>query len=612
MAEVSLASDGDKLSLAYATTHAIRVLHSATGYSNWSMPVDIATDANMPYLSGPAIAYWHGRLYAFYNKAAAIQLLMRRSDTFLGLSFTSPEVEVDVFSSFRRPAVVAADYSILPPEPDVVQLNQATEPAGHVNVIYVSENYIESELDQFRATVDESLAGFTLISPFRQNLSLLNIYRVDLRSRQSGTDRSPDLASAYSYSPYHTGELQPLYSDTALGSQLLGTFTDGSLDRFAEDPTVSPSAYVASGSLFLDVDHDFLNDLLSRVVPGYVEHRDIVYVVTQERMNTEKLAGNPLVSTAMFFRQKGFIHETGHSIGYLADEDKSNLCPPTERVNGDCGMNNQTINPDLRDPNHKWAHFFVDFDHDGVIDPGDSIVADVSPNWDYTVDGYSNYWEPGVSTFASMLNMGIWAAYNDDGWQSAGQPVYASSEQCLMNHSGAITKFCAVCAESIVRGLWTRAMGGWSEAQHQRFHDEYSRVYLEYVHQGSGEASRPKDGFLEINGILVPEADYAGACHGLASANSPSETCSLDVTEYVPVGPSTTTVVFRQLLGDNTPLQVQTITVVNENGAVLPIQPVSSELSSHYSTYYTFNLPWVFPTLHDLVLHVATNREALP
>ncbi|MDY0003967.1 MAG: hypothetical protein RBU30_21900 [Polyangia bacterium] len=607
---VSLASYGTKLSMGYATRQAIRIIHSASGYKDWSIPVNVDSDSYHQYLSAPAIFYWNGRLYVFYNLAGYPELFMKRSSSYLGLIFASAPVKLDL-AGFRRPAVVASDYSVVPPEPHLALLNAATHPSGYMNVIYVSEAYQEPRMHEFRATVQKSMAAFTLLSPFRQNLSLVNIYRVDLTSRESGVNRSPDLAAAYSFSPYHSTELEPLYTDTALGAQLWGLFTDPSLGGWAEDPTVDPSAYVPNGQLELMVDFELVHSLIAGVVPTYQRGRDLVYVVTPHEVNVLKVSGIPLVSTNDFFEQIGFVHETGHSLAGLMDEDFDIQCSPAEQVDGDCMALNKTLNPDLRDPAHKWAHFFVDHNQNGIIDPGDSILAEVSPFWaGDAVDGRSNYWEPGVLTRASALNTGIWATYGASGWPPAGQMLYGPSQQCLMNHTGAITHFCAVCAETLVRAIWTRATGDFSPTRHAQYHESYARVFLEYEHLSSQGTPATKTGFIEVAGVPIPDATFADACHSLGSSST-SETCSLDISGYVPVGPTETLITFRNLLDCPRHLWVQTIAVANGNGAVMPIRPVS-DLSAPSVTHYSLNIPWAFREEGDLILAVQTNRRPLP
>lgn len=607
---VSLASYGTKLSMGYATPYAIRVAHSANGYSGWTTPVNVDTNTDSRYLSAPAIFYWNNRLYVFFNLAGYPQLVMKRSNTYLGLLFSSAPVPID-WAGFRRPSVVASDYSVIGPEPQVTLVKAASHPSGHMNVIYISEAYNASQMHEYRATVQRSIAAYTLLSPLRQNLSLVNIYRVDLVSRQTGVDVSPDLAEAYSFSSLSVGQIEPLYTDTALGSQLFGYFTDPTLDGWAEDPTVDSSAYVPQFQRELWADYELVHALLARVIPTYQRSRDISYVVTRHSGNVQKVAAIPLVNTYGFFERMGFIHETGHSLAGLSDEDIDNQCAPIEQVGGECKAPNKTLNPDLRDPEHKWAHFFVDHNQNGIMDPGDSILAEVSPSWaGAEMDGRSNYWEPGVLTRASALNMGIWATFGARGWPPDGQVLYGPSQQCLMNHTGAVARFCAVCAEAIVRSIWTRATGGFSQIRHRQYHESYSRVFLEYEHLSTGVDPAIKDGFLEVNGIPVPEDTYNEACHGLGRAY-PSETCSLDISELVQVGQAETLITFRNLFSRPTYISVQTIAVVNGNGAVMPIRPVS-DLSAPSVTDYSLHIIWNFRVEGDLVLAVRTNRRQIP
>ena len=572
--EVSLASNGTRVSLGFTTGDCMYVIHSPNGYSNWTEPVEISSGSSYP--APPALYYYNNYLYAVFP--TGLQLVMRRSSD--GTTWTIP-TEVDSDAPGLLPAaLVSSHYSVVPPTPKVRVLNSSNyPPSDTLNMVFISEGYLESEMEEFRKLVERASNAFRIINPYSRHLDKYNMYRIDIPSREKGVDASPKLAAAVQQGIWNgtsfvspVPQFQPRYTDTALGSYYAGKWQGhpGSW-RTGEEPGNSDDILTDQKAIFIFKTAIF--NMVGELIPGFDRTRDVLYCIVNqipEDGGTEKWSFNPVVSTNDFAEGLGNIHEMGHFLIQLADEDLD-VC--WGGVETDCGTSaNKTINSDLSDPNHKWAHFFV---KEGR--PGDSIVANpVSrpPDWDH-------FWDPSEVNANSIFNVGLWASSGDTEWSyTNGAIVYAPVQQCLMNHSGGTTHFCPVCTEEVVKKLFECCGEPFSEMEYNRLYDH---VYVELKYRSLDEPKYPKNGFISVNGSNVTENKYT--CFNVGE----NELCSIDVTEYVSSG--TNRLIFHQQPGFVRQIDLLSIQVVNSNGAPLHLFPIT-DLSSIGTPKYFAKYFW--------------------
>lgn len=593
--EVSLASDGVNLSVGFGTQQDIYVIHSPSGYKDWSAPSTIDTIGNKGI---PALAWFDDRLYALYPTASG-RLILRRSQDRRGWIWTVPRIVVMAQSAPEVPvALVASDYSSIPPTPAVVAVNDSGLPAiNTLNLVFVSEGYREDEMDAYRALVTRVSDAFRVVNPFSKHLDKFNMYRIDLPSREKGVDASPALAAAvqqgvWDGSGYQAPvpAFQPRYTDTALGAAYWGCWGPPHYNSDQEQTQSSPNnartplcdAGEEAGNPHTQITLQkaihiwgyYAYDLVEQLVPGFDRSRDLLYVIVDqipEDGGTDKASYNPVVSTDDFAEGLGNIHEIAHFTTRLDDEDFSYCCG-SGNVSQCVPCPNKSINPDLADPNHEWAHFFVSQGR-----PGDSIVANPKsrpPSW-------SDFWDTTAVNANHIFNTGLWATNGVGDWSATGgRIVYGPAQQCLMNHTGGTTHFCPVCTEELTKEIYRRASQPFD---HNAYHGTYDRVYVEYQHRRSGEAERPKAGSLSLNGQPVPASSFT--CHPVRDR----ELCSVDVTALLHSGANQ--IVFLQQQGVSAVLDLQTIQVVNSNGATLPLFPMT-DLSGIATVRYLGNYFW--------------------
>jgi hypothetical protein len=233
---------------------------------------------------------------------------------------------------------------------------------------------------------------------------------------------------------------------------------------------------------------------------------------------------------------------------------------------------NKTINNDLTDPNHKWAHFFV---NEGR--PGDSIVG--NPLTRPPVQ--SNFWDTTVVNGNSIFNVGLFPTQGIMDWAgTSGNIVFGPALQCLMNHTGGNSRFCPVCTEEFVKELFSRA---GKPFVHSDYHDNYNQVFVEYEHNLDSNTLfpiRPKANFIEMNGVFVDETDFF--CRFVEGV----EICSVNVTAHIVNGLNSLT--FAEQPGFPRNFNLLSLQVVNSNGAPLPVFPLT-DLSNIGGAYYFSN-----------------------
>jgi len=618
--EVSLASIGYRLSMSFASDDHISVIHSVSGHSNWTAPVKIESAPWFKFSAPPALYYYkeycndRDLLYAVFPTGN--NLFMKRSED--GSNWMTPSFIVDADASGPLPvaALVTSSYSVAPPTPKVVMLNDSGRYNGNTfNLVFISEGYLETEMDEFRALAGRVFDIFRIINPFSKLLDKINIYRIDLPSREKGVDASPLMAAAIRQGIWGSGEFhgaipdfQTRYTDTALGAQYWGNWEsphhndDSSQTLSSPNESPTPCCDAAEdlhnphtrmiSSKAIHIFGFYAYDLVQELLTEFDPSRDILYVIVNQNPEdgaVDKKDYNPVVTTPDSAVSLVYVHEMGHIMAQLDDEEESRRCWPDLLT--DCGDSpNKTVNADLTDPNHKWAHFFV---NEGR--PGDSIVANPVSRPPTTV----NFWDTSVVNASSIFNVGLWATYGYLDWNTTGGTiVYGPAPQCLMNHTGGTTHFCPVCAEAIVKKIFARAEETFSDAD---YHGSYEKVFVEYKHSRLSDPEYPKVGFISLNGNMVNEDCFT--CFVVVE----NELCSVDVTEYLLNGANR--LVFHQQFGFTRNIDLLSLQVVNSNGAALPLFPITDVSSIGTPNYFT-NYNWT-TQFGDLEFEFAASISAL-
>ncbi|MFD8148758.1 M64 family metallopeptidase [Streptomyces sp. NPDC059708] len=181
--------------------------------------------------------------------------------------------------------------------------------SDRLDVVFVGDGYTAAELDRFHADVRAKWAEVTAVEPYTTYRDLFNVWTVDAVSAQSGVsgDPGPDTVR-----------------DTALGSY----FWCGSIERLlcVDQPKVD--AYVAKAPAA-----DLVVVLANSAKYGGAGYNEPSPTLGYEGISTAS-AGHPKSGQVA-------IHETGHSLGKLADEYFYPGVPDYEKYTG----------PEPADPN---------------------------------------------------------------------------------------------------------------------------------------------------------------------------------------------------------------------------------------------------------------------
>lgn len=81
--------------------------------------------------------------------------------------------------------MTAADGTVI----GTTQIVDNGPPCALCNLVILSEGYMENQLDQFESDVQQFVEHFQATAPFTELWESLNIYRVDVSSTESGSDR---------------------------------------------------------------------------------------------------------------------------------------------------------------------------------------------------------------------------------------------------------------------------------------------------------------------------------------------------------------------------------------------------------------------------------------
>src|SRR5262249_12657466 len=150
------------------------------------------------------------------------------------------------------------------------------------DLVILGDGYTAAEMAKYAADVESLVTSFFLTEPYREYAGFFNVYRVDVVSNESGAD--------------HPESAPPVFKDTALDA----AYNCGGIQRLICVNTAKVNAVLAATALSTNAKDQVIvlvNDPVYGGSGGYLA----------------VASTHPSVVELM-------LHETGHSIGLLADE----------------------------------------------------------------------------------------------------------------------------------------------------------------------------------------------------------------------------------------------------------------------------------------------------
>ncbi|MFB7256722.1 M64 family metallopeptidase [Streptomyces nojiriensis] len=186
--------------------------------------------------------------------------------------------------------------------------------ADRLDVVVIGDGYTAAELARFHTDAEQKWAEVTAVEPYTTYRNLFNVWTVDAVSHDSGVSGDPDPATV---------------RDTALGSY----FWCENIERLlcVDQPKVD--AYVAKAPAA-----DLVIVLANSAKYGGAGYNEPSATLGYEGISTAS-AGHPKSGQVA-------IHETGHSLGKLADEYFYPGVPDYEKYTGpEPGESNSSVLP---------------------------------------------------------------------------------------------------------------------------------------------------------------------------------------------------------------------------------------------------------------------------
>ncbi|MEU5777017.1 M64 family metallopeptidase [Streptomyces venezuelae] len=171
---------------------------------------------------------------------------------------------------------------------DVVPIVQAGPTGTKLDVVFIGDGYTASQQADFHADVRAKWAKVSAVEPYASYKSLFNVWAVDAVSRQSGVSNDPTNGTV---------------KDTALGSAF---FCDG-IERLLCVDTNKVETYAKKAA-----DPDLVIVLANSTKYGGAGYNDIT--------SPSGYDGIATASSDNAQSDQVVVHETGHSLGKLADE----------------------------------------------------------------------------------------------------------------------------------------------------------------------------------------------------------------------------------------------------------------------------------------------------
>ncbi|MEV7238830.1 M64 family metallopeptidase [Streptomyces sp. NPDC051020] len=185
---------------------------------------------------------------------------------------------------------------------DVTKVIDNGPTADRLDVVVVGDGYTAAELDQFHIDAKEKWAEVTAVEPYTAYQNLFNVWTVDAVSNDSGVSGDPG---------------RDVVKDTALGSY----FWCGDIERLLCVDEQKVDSYVAKAP-----EADLVIVLSNSTKYGGAGYNTPSQKLGYEGISTAS-AGNDRSGQVA-------IHETGHSLGKLADEYFSAGTPGYEQYTG--------------------------------------------------------------------------------------------------------------------------------------------------------------------------------------------------------------------------------------------------------------------------------------
>ncbi|MFC9292798.1 M64 family metallopeptidase [Streptomyces sp. NPDC057011] len=208
--------------------------------------------------------------------------------------------------------------------------------ADRLDVVFVGDGYTAAELDRFHADVSRKWAEVTAVEPYTTYRALFNVWTVDAVSRESGVSGDPDRA---------------VVRDTALGSY----FWCEEIERLLCIDQPKVDAYVAKAPAA-----DLVIVLANSAKYGGAGYNEPSATLGYEGISTAS-AGHAKSGQVA-------IHETGHSLGKLADEYFYAGVPDYEKYTGPepAESNSSTLPADrMAAERAKWYRWLGEQSPDG-------------------------------------------------------------------------------------------------------------------------------------------------------------------------------------------------------------------------------------------------------
>ncbi|MFD9523036.1 M64 family metallopeptidase [Streptomyces sp. NPDC059979] len=174
--------------------------------------------------------------------------------------------------------------------------------ADRLDVVVIGDGYTAAELAKFHADAEQKWAEVTAVEPYTTYRGLFNVWTVDAVSRDSGVSGDPDPATV---------------RDTALGSY----FWCGDIERLLCIDQPKVDAYVAKAP-----QADLVIVLANSAKYGGAGYNEPSATLGYEGISTASAGHEKSGQVA--------IHETGHSLGKLADEYFYPGVPDYEKYSG--------------------------------------------------------------------------------------------------------------------------------------------------------------------------------------------------------------------------------------------------------------------------------------
>ncbi|WP_030775915.1 M64 family metallopeptidase [Streptomyces sp. NRRL S-920] len=171
---------------------------------------------------------------------------------------------------------------------DVVPIVQAGPTGSKLDVVFIGDGYTASQQEDFHADVRAKWAKVSAVEPYTSYKSLFNVWAVDAVSRQSGVSGDPTSGTV---------------KDTALGSAF---YCDG-IERLLCVDTNKVESYAKKAA-----DPDLVIVLANSTKYGGAGYNDIT--------SPSGYDGIATASSDNAQSDQVLVHETGHSLGKLADE----------------------------------------------------------------------------------------------------------------------------------------------------------------------------------------------------------------------------------------------------------------------------------------------------